>query len=512
MIVCPACAFRNPYDAQVCQACGRSLEHFVYRACPSCGALNPASNVFCHRCFDELVPEKVEAAGRAEDLRVEPLVPPKPRPRDLGEQVLAEEAPPPEAQAGWEALAPVGETEPAVGPDLDETVAEAPEPPREIEATPPPESRAVGHEPADLLRALEIEPEAGEPPEAVAEAPEEMLEDWDGLVSIAPGISQPHPLTLPTPRSASEDEEQEAELFHRIASERGPLQDALRVVIPRQARLLPRWGRTLLYLLVLLVALVPALIGSQTSALVRPRDSVRALASTIEGLPAGSAVLLSFDYGPTYAGEMDALALALVRHLLTRQARVVAMSTNPGGVGLAERVFRTVCDQIPDCQYGETYAILGYLPGPEVGLRTLYTSMENAFKVDQVHGRPLNELPATKNLHRIADYDQVIILADDSRIVQSWIEQVQSRGDVDLHALVTAATEPMLYPYQQSGQLLTLVAGAHSAGEYEMASGSEGAALQLTDAYAGFWLVLLLTAIATNVVHLRKRARGRGRP
>ncbi len=484
MIVCPACNHRNPHDALVCDACGGSLEHFVYRACSSCGALNPAENVFCHRCFDDLVPSIAESIVEASDIPVGPFVPPEPSVTDREEAVREAEA--------------------LEGPSIPEMVSEEPEP------GPLAEPQPLVREPIELPEAAPSEPEAPvEPSELIVEAEEDVLEGLEGLVPIAAAASQAHPLALPALPSVSETEQHDAELFRRIASERGPLQDAARVVIPRRTRLLPRWGRALLYLLVLLAALTPIFTGDRTSLLLRPRDSVTSLARDIQSLPAGSAVLISFDYGPAYAGEVDPLALAVGRHLAASQVRVVAMSTNPGGIGLADRIYRTIASEMPDYRYGESYAILGYLPGPEAGLRALCTSLGNAFKVDYVQRRTLSELPAMKDLTSVQDFDQVIVLADDSRSVRSWIEQVQSQCDLPLHALVTAAVEPMLLPYRQSGQLSTLIAGAHSAGEYEKASGMEEPRLHWTDAYGAFCLVLLVTAVATNVAYLRTKARQR---
>lgn len=500
MIVCPACNHRNPSDALVCEACGGSLEHFVYRACPSCGALNPAENVFCHRCFDDLVPGSAETIVEASDIPVESFVPSEPSVTDREEAVREAAAPPvgerPTSDLILEADAEVATTA--------EMVSE------ETEPGPLAEPQQLVGEPIERLEAAPSEPEAPmQPSELIPEAEEDVLEGLEGLVPIAAAATQAHAFALPVPPSVSETEQHDAELFHSIASERGPLRDAARVVIPRRARLLSRRGRALLYLLVLLAALTPVFTGDRTSLLLRPRDSVTSLARDIQSLPTGSAVLISFDYGPAYAGEVDPLALAVGRHLAASQVRVVAMSTDPGGIGLAEHLYRTIAGEMPDYRYGESYAILGYLPGPEAGLRTLCTSLGKAFKVDYVQRRTLSELPVMKDLTSVQDFDQVIVFADDSRSVRSWIEQVQSQCNFSLHALVTAAIEPMLLPYQQSGQLSTLIAAAHSAGEYEKASGMEEPSLHWTDAYGAFCLVLLVTAIATNVAYLRTRARQR---
>jgi len=380
----------------------------------------------------------------------------------------------------------------------------------ETEASAPPESEQLSREPTEPPQAQPSEAQAPpESPQTIPNAAEAPLTSWQDLLPIAQATLPPHTVELPTAPHPTEAEEHDAELFHGIASEHGPLRDAMRVVIPRQTRLLSRRGRALVYLLVLLAALMPVFTDDQTSSLVQPRGSVTALAQTIQNLPPDSAVLISLDYGPAYAGEMDALALAVARHLVARPVRTVLMSTNPSGIGLIEHLCRTITNQTPDYHYGERYAILGYLPSAEAGLRTLWTSLGNAFKADYVQHRSLSELPVMKGLLSLQDFDQVIVLADDGRSVQTWIEQVQSQGDIRLHALVTAAIQPMLVPYEQSGQLSTLIAGAPSATEYEKASGMQSPARHWTDAYAAFCVLLLLVAVATNVTYLRDKRRAR---
>ena len=511
MIVCPVCNHRNPDDAAVCQACGGSLERFVYRACPSCGALNPAGNVFCHRCFEDLVAGGVERASEVENVPVQPFVPSEVSAGDREQAVR-------EAQAPLEGERPATDVElesgaeraGAEGPSVAETVTEEPD----LAATIPellqePESQPLVHEPM-APQVPPSEPETPPQPSEVALwAAEATLEGWEGLVPVAAAAAQPHAVALPAPPQPTEAEEEDAELFHAVTTDREWLRDTMRVVIPRQVRLLSRWRRALLYLLVLLAAVIPVFTGDRSSLFVRPRDSVTSLADGIQSLPAGSAVLISFDYGPAYAGEMDPLALAVIHHLAARGVRVVAMSTNPSGIGLAEHLCRRIASQTPQYRYGESYAILGYLPGPEAGLRTLRKSLGSAFKVDHVQRRALGELPVMKGLASLEDFDQVIVVADDSRSIQTWIEQVQSQSDLRLHALVTAAIQPVLLPYRGSGQLSTLIAGAHSAAEYEEASGTQGSAMHWADAHAAFCVVLLLIAVATNVTYFRTRRRER---
>jgi hypothetical protein len=280
-----------------------------------------------------------------------------------------------------------------------------------------------------------------------------------------------------------------------------------------QAKVWPRIGRAALYLLVLLAALTPFFTGGQTASWVRPRDSIVAWAQSLDALPAGSAVLVSFDYTPAYGGEMNPLALALARQLAAKSVHMVVMSTKPEGIGLAEQIVALIAQEMPAYRYGESYAILGYLSGQEAGLRTLNESVSSAFRSDHVQRRALEELPVTKDLATLQDVRCVIVLADDNDSVRRWIEQVQSRSNIVLDALVTAGVEPLLVPYYRSGQLRHLMGGAVGAAEYELASHGRPLALRLTDGYAALFVLLVLVALATNVAEvaawIRRRRQGR---
>ena len=60
------------------------------------------------------------------------------------------------------------------------------------------------------------------------------------------------------------------------------------------------------------------------------RPSVASVAETLENVPEDAAVLLSFDYGPAYAGEMDLLATELRIAMFCSGAADIAALRRPG--------------------------------------------------------------------------------------------------------------------------------------------------------------------------------------
>ncbi len=547
MIVCPSCHQKNSEGAQTCSACGGSLEHFEYRACSACGALNAATSTYCRRCLSALIPEAVEGAEpaveEAADLTGEPTAH-KPSPQideELSWLLRREEvaprrrATPPPAPAPHETMPPKEPEQPepaaseekpdeepvpsaAAGPAVTEEQTEARISPAAQDS--PAESQEAEEaqaepemeiEPADTVAPAEEEGTAQPPEEGANLLPEATigtLADLDNLLPLEPAITMAHRVESTDQDGPTEADRFDAHLFHQVATERAPLRESAHEVLPSKPPALPGVGRILLNLMVLLAALVPFFTGGWINPWVQPRGSVVDLAHMIDALPPDATVLLSFDYDPSYAGELDPLALAFVRHLAARSVRSVVMSTNPTGMGLAQRIYSTVAEESPAYrQYGERYAILGYLPGLEAGLRMLNGPLSNAFPTDAVDQAPLSELPVTRGLATIRDIDRVVIISDSAQSVRCWIEQVRSRNGVQLDALVTARVEPVLAPYQQSGQLQTLI-GGFEAPEYELVAGVRPSALNLADGYAAWFIGLCMIAVVTNVAYiLRKKVR-----
>ena len=339
----------------------------------------------------------------------------------------------------------------------------------------------------------------------------------DQGIPVETVVSLPHRAALTVLTGPSDADRLDAELFQRIAQEPASLDAHLPGLDVAGA--LPsagaaphsrgRLGQIALRLIVLLAAIVPLITGSLTSPWVQPRDSVLAAAKTMAAIPEGAVVLISFDYGPSYAGELEPLARALVHQLASNSVQTIAISTLATGPALAERVYEAVSRQIPEYAYGQDYAILGFLPGQEAGLRLLRLSFADAFRADHLGQRISGELPILQEIASLQDFDQVIVLADDGSSVRNWVEQVGGTKGIVLHAFVSSRIEPLLQPYHQSGQLESLIGAADGAAEYELASGSPPSQLLRTDSFAILFLIFATIAIVTNVVWLSRGVRRR---
>jgi len=304
-------------------------------------------------------------------------------------------------------------------------------------------------------------------------------------------------------RTERDRSQEDVDLYHRVATEPIRLGAAGRVVVPAATSALPWWGRGALYLLVLLAALVPWFSGNLTGALVKPRASVIALAADLASVPEGGAALVAFDYGPGAAGELDPLAIAALQGFASRSVRVLALSTDPAGLGQAQRILDAIAQDGSGYEYGADYVVLGFVPGQEAGLRAVGESLLGAFPADYYGvasgaGAPLASMPVMRDITSVRDVDRIIVISDDSQAIRRWVEQVQSRQGIQIDALVTAAVEPLLTPYRQSGQLGHVLGAATGAAEYRRAAALPSDAHEYSDGYAALAGVLVAVALFTN--------------
>ena len=564
MIICPSCGHVQAEDTSTCERCDMPLDAGqTLLECPACQAPNPADRQYCRHCFAALQGDEDDAHDES---LVSPYVPASASPDEFRgrSHPLYPFARPEGAQDDLNLDATIGEMavqdaeneQPPIEPEADDSEpAEAPaqeavieDSPREPEDLDTPQSDSADDEPAvaaeddasaaSAIREPEWAPESPDDASLPAIIPAEdgraeqedqesfwlaavdsPLDHVDNPIPMEPIIALPHRSIPSVKRPPTEQERADALLFQQIAVEPAPLHTASLQILPRRPEILSRAGRAILYLLVLLAALSPILTGGQTTAWVQPRRSVMQLASNLSTLPGGSVVLVSFEYSPSFAGELNPLATTVLRHLAAQSVPIVAMSTRPEGVGLAEQVLTAVADATPGYTYGQDYVILGYLPGQEAGLRIMAHSMADAFAVDHVLGGRLDQFPPTQGLATIQDAAQILLVADDDMAVRRWIEQLGSRyalqrSPLRLQALVTARIEPMLVAYAEAGQLDTVIAGVYGAPQYA-ASISPATGIgpddigiakasglgPSTDALAALFGLVLLVCVVTNVVY-----------
>ncbi len=412
--------------------------------------------------------------------------------------------------APFEISAPAPTTEPAVSKVSEEEIPDwlraAPSAEETPPAAAPPELQPLSpEEMPDWVAALR----PATPPPAVAEGPLETegpLTGWRGVLPLAVAITEPHAPAQPVEPAPSQER---GRLFESILAAQA---QAAAPVKPRRA-----WTmRPLIHLLLALAVLVPFLIPPDLagSTLKIAGTPAAEFYDTLQGLPANATVLLSFDYDPSHAGEMDLLAKAIVRHLIQRRVKIIALSTLDTGAPIAGRILDQAARAAGGYAYGANYVNLGYLPGHEAGLANLATNGFAPTTRDLVQNQELGKLPATANVKTLRDVQLVIELAGSEDALRVWMEQAQPRAGVPIVAGISAGVEPKARAYRDTParQLAALVSGLVGAAQYEVLSSQPGLALVSVNAQSAAQLVMVLVVILGNLIFWAQallRARGR---
>jgi len=233
----------------------------------------------------------------------------------------------------------------------------------------------------------------------------------------------------------------------------------------RLGKLDRRW----IFLVVGLAVAVPLWLGIDAAMPTSP--IVQRLFDHVEGLPEGSVVLISYDYGPGTDPENQPMADALVRHCMERDLKVIMMALWPTGVPQInvsiESIFTGSHATHPSKEYGVDWINIGYQAGNQGVINSLITSF-SFFPSDARQGRPLTSYAIMQGVRRLADVDLMLGIGSGKPGLKEWIQFGGDQAGVPVGGGVTAVEAPQLYPYYPK-QLLGLMGGLQGAAEYETA-------------------------------------------
>lgn len=219
---------------------------------------------------------------------------------------------------------------------------------------------------------------------------------------------------------------------------------------------------------IIFAAVALAVIGSllvEFSLPVPATPPVQKIFDKIESLPPGAHFLLSFDYDPSSKEELQPMALALLHHCFQRGVKVIGMTHNPGGTGLAEQALNSIAS-IYQRKYKEDYVFLGYKPGGASLVINMGEDIHTAFLKD-FYGNDTTTLPALQGVESLRDIDYLVDLAAGVTI-ETWIAFGREKYQFEMGAGCTAVIGPEMYPFLDSRQINGLMAGLKGAAEYEV--------------------------------------------
>ncbi len=373
----------------------------------------------------------------------------------------------------------------------------------------------------DWLEAIRPEETALEVPQGMVsvgaeeEEQEETRGPLAGLRGVLPAetLPKPHkPGSAASRLSLTEEQEQQAALLQET------VEQEQRIVPPR---MVPPWlPQRLLRVGIALVLLLSAWLPLVIPGLVPPLPDrfppeLVAANQVVNQLPDHPAVLVAVDYSPAWKAEMEATAAPLVDHLMVRGARLALISTQPTGPALAEHLIHQTLAEHAYAE-GQQYVNLGYLSGGTAALQRLALDPPGAAPWS-IQGYAAWRAAPLQGLARLADFDLVVVIADDPDVARAWIEQVQPLLEgTPLIMAVSAQAEPLVRPYYESvpPQIQGMVTGLLGALAYTRLTGRLGPGVTYWGGFSlGIWaaiLLMLLGGLYNLILGLRTRRQAHG--
>lgn len=198
---------------------------------------------------------------------------------------------------------------------------------------------------------------------------------------------------------------------------------------------------------------------------------VRDLYDAVEKLKPGDVIFYAPEYDPSTIPELQPMAQAFLRHVFSKNVKVIATGLFQLGVAQVEQDFTLIAREMGK-KYGVDYVFLGYKPYPETVILNMGEDFRKSFPTDY-YGHPVDSLPMMRGLKNYSDTKMIVSITAVSG-ADYWIRSAHGRYNIPLALGVTAVMATDYYSYLQSGQIFGLVGGMKGAAEYEELLGLEG--------------------------------------
>ncbi len=256
--------------------------------------------------------------------------------------------------------------------------------------------------------------------------------------------------------------------------------------------------RRIVFLTVALAVIVPLFLPFRLP--VEVSGPVQQLYDVVEGLPERSVVLISIDYDPSGAPELQPATLAILRQCFRKDLRVLVLGLWAPGVPLGVQALEEVGVQEFNKEYGTDFVNFGYRPGGAIFLVNLGRDIHDVCRQD-IYGTVVEELPMMKDVKAANDIGLVISMSMGVPGSDQWIWYYHARYRGNLATAQTAIGAPRYYQYLQTGQLVGLIGGMKGSAEYERLVGTPGLATTGMDSQSIAHLLIIGFVILGNIIY-----------
>ncbi|MFH2050417.1 MAG: hypothetical protein ABIJ12_13350 [bacterium] len=222
---------------------------------------------------------------------------------------------------------------------------------------------------------------------------------------------------------------------------------------------------------------------------IRISPEVQQVYNAMSTLQPGSKVLISFDYDPPSAPELQPMAESFLTYCLSHDISVIIIGLWPQGPQQANLALEVALEneavKAKNPQYGINYVNLGFQTGNEFVIQRMGTDFRSMFQTDY-SGRRYDDIPLVKNIKNFSNIDYSFNLSAGYPGTQEWVQVAVDRYGLWMGAGNTAVQAPMMYTYLNAGQLEGLLGGMNGAAEFEKVCGilGKGTKYMLSQSFA----------------------------
>ena len=269
--------------------------------------------------------------------------------------------------------------------------------------------------------------------------------------------------------------------------------------------------RRVVFLYVGIAVALPLFMSLSQKALISPE--VQSVFANLEELSPGAKVLLSFDYDPPSAPELQPMAEACLYYCFEHDLKVIIMGLWPQGPMQANLALREVLNEesirSKNLQYGVDYVNLGYQSGNEFVIQRMGSEFRSMFPAD-FRGTRYEDIPLVKNVKNFSNIDYSINIGSGYPGTREWVQIAVDRYGLKMGAANTAVQATEMYPYLRSGQLAGIIGAMSGAAEFESLTGRKANGTKFMLAQSVSHLIVISFIIIGNAAFfVSRRARER---
>jgi hypothetical protein len=231
-------------------------------------------------------------------------------------------------------------------------------------------------------------------------------------------------------------------------------------------------------------------------------NNVKAIYDFVDKLPNGSTVLMSSDITPSGYAETGPTMICLLKHLFSKDIKVVGVSFIDTGPLMFETALSKV--NLEGKQYGKDYVNLGFRAGGEPSIVAFADDILKTFPVDY-HGNSVSSMDIMTGIKTAKDFEMIASIYSTSPGTEQWIRQVGDPMNIPIVSACGASQASRLVVYLQSKQLVGLAGGLKGGADYESLTNFKGMGLSAMDAQSMVHIFVIGLITVGNVIFLRER-------